>query len=117
MKRSNTIIKKYDSVRNEIIKLLDQVRHLSVRSVNVVMTAVYWDVGRRFVEFDQKGASRANYGSTLLGHLSEDLNGRFSRVFSVDNLETMRLFYLNYPAKPISETVARKLKKTGTIWH
>ena len=109
MKQIGSPIKGYNSVRDEIITLLDQAKSTSVRAVNVVMTAVYWSVGRRIVEFEQHGASRAKYGGALLPKLSEDLNSRFKRGFSVDNLETMRLFYLAYSEKQISETVSRNL--------
>ncbi len=112
MKRKDISIKGYTSIRNDIISLLDQARHISARTVNVVMTAVYWNIGRRIIEFEQYGASRAKYGGALLSKLSEDLNGRFSRGFSVDNLETMRLFYLAYPVNQKSETVSRKSKKS-----
>jgi hypothetical protein len=57
---------------------------------------VYWEVGGRIVQFEQQGATRAKYGTALLIHLSEDLNRRLGKGFSVDNLETMRLFYLEY---------------------
>jgi hypothetical protein len=72
-----------------------------------------WDVGRRMIEFEQHGASRAKYGGALLTKLSEDLNGRFGRGFSVDNLETMRLFYLTYPEKQIFETLSRNFDFTA----
>jgi len=35
------------------------------------------------------------------------LTKRFGRGFSVDNLESMRLFYLSYPETLISETLSR----------
>jgi predicted nuclease of restriction endonuclease-like (RecB) superfamily len=72
------------------------------------MTATYWEIGRRVVEFEQSGKQRAAYAEGLLKHLSVDLTAKFGRGFSVDNLETMRLFYTSYPAPDISETVSRK---------
>lgn len=73
------------------------------------MTATYWSVGRRIIESEQGGEGRARYGKALLQRLSADLTTRFGRGFSVDNLETMRLFYLTYPPDDnISETVSRK---------
>jgi len=109
MKRVGISIRGYNSVRDDIVTLLDQAKSTSVRAVNIVMTAVYWSVGRRIIEFEQHGASRAKYGGALLSKLSEDLNSHFKRGFSVDNLETMRLFYLAYSEKQISETVSRNL--------
>lgn len=106
---ANVSIKGYGSVRDDIITFLDQAESTSVRAVNFVITAVYWNIGRRIIEFEQYGSSRVKYGGALLSNLSEDLNNRFKKGFSVDNLETMRLFYLAYSEKQISETVSRNL--------
>jgi len=57
--------------------------------------------------------SRAEYGEELIKKLSQDLNRRFGRGFSPDNLEAMRRFYSSYPIE-ISETVSRKLLSEKT---
>ena len=41
------------------------------------MTATYWEIGRRIVEYEQGGAERAEYGDQLLIRLSRDLTARF----------------------------------------
>lgn len=69
------------------------------------MTASYWEIGRRIVEFEQGGAERAGYGEELLKRLSADLTMRFGRGFSERNLEQMRLFYLGWQ---ISQTPSAK---------
>lgn len=98
----------YSAVHSEIVLLLDAARRAAVRSVNAVMTATYWEIGRRIVECEQGGAERAGYGEALLKHLSVDLSARFGRGFGVDSLESMRLFYLSYPPGRISELLVRK---------
>ena len=87
-----------------------------MRYVNTALVATYWLMGRRIVEYEQKGKIRAEYGKELLRKLSQDLNRKFGRGFSSDNLEAMRRFYLSYPVK-ISETVSRKLEgqKSATL--
>lgn len=82
---------------------------MAARSVNSVMTAAYWEIGRRIVEHEQGGAPRAGYDEALLAQLSLDLTKRFGRGFSVDRLETARLFYATYPVPSISATPSRKL--------
>lgn len=100
----------YHSLLRTLVTLLDEARRASTRTVNVIMTATYWQVGRHIIEFEQAGEHRAGYGEQLLDKLSADLNKRFGRGFSTDNLETMRLFYLAYlKAREISETPSRKL--------
>lgn len=97
----------YDRIQGDIVALLKAARAAAARSVNALMTATYWEIGRRIVELDQGGSTRADYGKALLQRLSGDLNQRFGRGFSVDNLEQMRLFYLAYPAAQIAETLSR----------
>jgi predicted nuclease of restriction endonuclease-like (RecB) superfamily len=95
----------YDHVHSAIVVLLDAARRAAVRNVNVLMSASYWGVGRRIVEYEQSGAERASYGEALLKRLSVDLTARFGRGFSERNLEQMRLFYLGWP---ISQTPSAK---------
>jgi len=92
----------------EVVRLVPDARRIAARSVNSVMTAAYWEIGRRIVEHEQGGAERAAYGEALLARLSVDLTNRFGRGFSVDRLETARLFYLAYSAPSISATASRK---------
>jgi predicted nuclease of restriction endonuclease-like (RecB) superfamily len=99
----------YAALVRGINQLLEGARHATVRVANSLMTATYWEVGRRIVEFEQGGKQRAGYGEALLTRLSTDLTRRLGRGFGVDNLENMRRFYLALPETKISETVSRKL--------
>lgn len=76
------------------------------------MTATYWEVGRRTVEFEQQGKERAEYGQALLKRLSSDLTAKFGRGFSERNLEQMRLFYLGWQ---ISQTPSAKSQSAGIL--
>jgi hypothetical protein len=49
-----------------MVSLIESARRAAARSVNAVMTATYFLVGRAVVEFEQKGAERAAYGAQLL---------------------------------------------------
>jgi predicted nuclease of restriction endonuclease-like (RecB) superfamily len=99
----------YDHLLSGISDVFTAARSASVHTINAIMTAAYWETGRRIVEYEQGGAPRAEYGKELLKRLSADLNARMGRGFSPDNLETMRLFYQAYPRAKISETLSRKL--------
>jgi len=99
----------YDSFAAGIRDLLAAARQASARTVNSFMTATYWEIGRRIVEFEQGGKAKAEYGQSLLARLSVDLKAEYGRGFSPDNLEYMRNFYVAYPPEKISETVSRKL--------
>jgi predicted nuclease of restriction endonuclease-like (RecB) superfamily len=99
----------YDSILGEIAGVIDAARRSAARSVNSIMTAAYWLVGRRIVESEQKGEKRAAYGEELLKRLSLDLGRLFGRGFGVDNLQRFRVFYLEYPRDLIYATPSRKL--------
>ncbi len=97
----------YDTVLSDVVELLDAARRASARVINSLMTATYWEMGRRIVEYEQAGKRRAAYGEELLTHLSGDLTNRFGRGFSVDNLERARKFYLTFSSAKISATPLR----------
>jgi len=40
----------YSLIHKGIVELLDAARHAAARSVNALMTASYWEIGRRIVE-------------------------------------------------------------------
>lgn len=99
----------YAAVHTDIVALLDAARHAAARSVNALMTASYWEIGRRIVEFEQGGQERAAYGDALIERLAFDLGSRFGRGFSRQNLQQMRLFYLAWSPEHISHTASAKL--------
>ena len=57
----------YRTVFGDVSKIIDVARSSAARSVNASMTAAYWLIGRRMVEFEQSGEERAEYGTALLG--------------------------------------------------
>ena len=63
----------YVDVRSGIVELLNAARQAAARNVNALMTASYWEIGRRIVEAEQKGKRRAGYGEQLMERLSTDL--------------------------------------------
>lgn len=88
----------------EIASLIEQGRKAAVRYVNTALVATYWLIGRRVVEYEQKGRERARYGESLLKRLAVDLTKRFGKGFGYVNLNLMRQFYLTYPPQKILQT-------------
>ncbi|MBK9137746.1 MAG: DUF1016 family protein [Verrucomicrobia bacterium] len=86
----------YHEVLAGVVELLDAARRASARVVNSLMTATYWEIGRRIVEHEQAGSKRAGYGEALLEGLSRDLTRRFGRGFGIIQLRTMRQFYATH---------------------
>lgn len=66
----------YGSILSDVVELLNAARRAAARSVNSIMTATYWGIGGRIVEFEQGGHKRAEYGKALLQRLSSNLTAR-----------------------------------------
>ena len=98
----------YEAVYGDVSKIIDAARESAARSVNAAMTAAYWLIGRRIVEFEQSGEDRAEYGAALVEKLAEDLTVRFGRGFSSQNIYNMRLFYVSYQPDRIRQTLSGK---------
>lgn len=91
----------------EIKELLYRAKSKVYQTINSTMTSVYWEIGKKIVEEDQQGSTRAKYGKSLIKNLSIELTKEFGKGFSGDNLENMRRFYLAYSK---SETASRKFE-------
>jgi len=57
-----TAASSYPALVKDLSSLLETARRSSARAVNALMTATYWEIGRRIIEFEQRGAKRAEYG-------------------------------------------------------
>ncbi len=56
-KKDNSMDGHYESILGEISNLIDAARRSGARSVYCIMTAAYWLIGRRIVEFEAKRSS------------------------------------------------------------
>ena len=111
-RRSDTLVPStppgYGALVSDISELLDQARRAAARTVNNILTATYWDIGRRIVEFEQGGQALHQYGEALLKRLAQDLTARHGRGFGVVNLSQMRKFYQLWSAVSILQTPSEK---------
>ncbi|HZO87213.1 MAG TPA: PDDEXK nuclease domain-containing protein [Chthonomonadaceae bacterium] len=87
----------YAAFVSSIAALLENARRQVAQSLNAILTATYWEIGRRIVEFEQGGSHKAEYGDQVIDRLAKDLKPRFGRGFGRRNLFLMRSFYLAYP--------------------
>lgn len=99
----------YENVLAGMVHILEAARRTSARAVNTVMTATYWEVGRRIVEYEQGGKDRSEYGTQLIERLAHDLSEKFGRGFGYVNLTQMRRFYLTWPRDQILQTPSEEL--------
>jgi predicted nuclease of restriction endonuclease-like (RecB) superfamily len=111
MTKMTTIPDNYNNIRAEIVELLRAARTTAARNVNSIMTATYWEIGRRIVEQELKGEARANYGEQLLELLAKDLTKQFGRGFGNINLWRMRAFYRAWSEGQILSTLSKESAK------
>ena len=101
-----TMPENYDNIRTGIVELLKAARSAAARNVNSIMTATYWEIGRRIVMLEQGGEHRAEYGEQLIEQLAGDLTRQFGRGFGRANLWQMRAFYRAWPEAQILQTLS-----------
>ena len=105
----------------ELRGLILSARHTAASTINTLQVLTNFEIGRRIVEHEQKGAKRAEYGTELLKELSARLTEEFGRGFSTTNLKLMRQFFMEnghrigqsvtdqFPSKQISPSATDQL--------
>ena len=86
-----------NSFINDIKKIVEQGRNAAYSAVNAVMIETYWRIGKRIVEQEQNGNTRAEYGTQLIELLSAELTQTYGKGFSGRYLRAFRQFYLVVP--------------------
>lgn len=89
MQKKQITSSKYKKLFTDVSSICERFKRLLVQ--------MYWEIGRRLVEEEQDGHTRAEYGAHVLERLSRDLTKTFGKGFSIKNLERMRNFYVAYP--------------------
>ena len=80
----------------EIKDIINRAKQKAYSAINTAMIEAYWLVGRRIVEEEQGGASRAEYGKALLNKLATELMPLYGNSYSVRRLQDYRQFYLYF---------------------
>ena len=78
-------------------RIIDSARANAVRSVDFNRVMMYWNLGRRIFEEEQRGKDRADYGSCLVRNLAASLEPEYGSGFSYRQLAFSRQFYRAYP--------------------
>jgi predicted nuclease of restriction endonuclease-like (RecB) superfamily len=86
-----------NSFYHDIKSILQTARDNAYKSVNFIMVEAYWNIGKKIVEVEQNGETKAKYGSNLISELSKQLTVDFGKGFNTTNLKMMRQFYLIFP--------------------
>ena len=99
---------------NNIIKdiraIIEQGRKAAYTAVGQAAIFTYWNVGRRIVEEEQSGNTRAEYGSQLIPMLAEELSNEYGSGYGKRNLAYYRQFYLTFSDWEILHTRVQNLE-------
>ena len=91
----------YHSLIKDLEVLIASGRKAAYQSINQAMIDMYWNIGKRIVEEEQKGKARAQYGKALIKNLAAVLTVEFGSGFTARNLRNYRQFYLLFPEREI----------------
>ena len=92
----------------DIKNLIDKARSAVAQTVNIGLTAMYWNIGKRINEEILEN-KRAEYGEHILPTLSEKLTIEFGKGWSVKTLRHCLHFVETFPDNQIVSTLWRQL--------
>lgn len=90
------VLQTQNSFYHDIKFILQTARDNAYKSVNFIMVEAYWNIGKKIVEVEQNGETKAKYGSNLISELSKQLTVDFRKGFNATDLKMMRQFYLSW---------------------
>lgn len=105
----NTQIKINRQFLNDIREIIDKGKAAASTAVAHTAILTYWHIGKRIVEEEQAGYSRAQYGKRIIPALAEELKLRYGSGYGQRNLAYYRKFYLAFPDKEILHTCVQNL--------
>lgn len=109
MNNISNITPPQNGVIDDLCQIIEQGRSQAYASANQIVIQTYWNIGRRIVEEEQQGESRAQYGKRLIANLADKLSARYGNNYSKRNLEYYRQFYLSFKNLEIVNTCVRNL--------
>lgn len=104
---SNTIIS--DSLVADVRAIIEDGRQRAYAAAGRIALQTYWNIGRRIVEEEQQGNSRADYGKRLIPALADMLTIKYGSGYSKRNLAYYRKFYLEFKDTEILHTLVQNL--------
>ena len=102
----------YQSAIDDIREIIRNGRTAAYQAVSATQILTNWNVGKRIIEEEQHGKSRAEYGKQLIAVLSNQLTIDFGEICSLRNLQYYRKFYLCFPDFEIVNACVHNLNWT-----
>ena len=85
------------SLISDLKAIIENARDKAIRQIDFERTLMYWNVGQRIFEEEQRGQDRADYGSYLTRYIAEQLEPQYGTGFSKRQVELFRQFYRTFP--------------------
>lgn len=79
---------------DDLCRLVSGARAKAFVAINYSLVERNWNIGRRIVEQEQQGNTRAEYGKHVIEMASRKLTAEFGKGFSITNIKNFRSFYL-----------------------
>lgn len=108
MKENNNITIS-DSLVTDVRTIIEEGRKNAFKAAGKIAILTYWNIGRRIVEEEQQGHSRANYGKKLIPALADRLTIKYGSGYNKRNLAYYRKFYLEFKDIEILHTHVQNL--------
>lgn len=82
---------------DDIKQILQSARSKAKTAINSAMVEAYWLIGKRIVEEEQQGKTRAEYGKKIIKKLAQVLSSEFGKGLDERELRRLRQFFLCFP--------------------
>lgn len=89
---------------DDLCRLVSGARAKAFVAINYSLVERNWNIGRRIVEQEQQGNTRAEYGKHVIEMASRKLTAEFGKGFSITNIKNFRSFYLKFSNLQIGQT-------------
>ena len=93
---------------NDLRSIVSKARSKAFAAVNYSLVERNWRIGKRIVEQEQNGASRAEYGKHVIEIASAALTEEFGKGFSYTNIANYKRFYLTFNNLQILQTLSEE---------
>ena len=93
----------------DIREITHRYRTKAAAQLNAAIVDERWEIGKRIVEEEQDGATRAEYGTNLLRELSKRLTIEMGKGYSPRALAYYRQLYVYFPDRKILQTRLQNL--------
>ncbi len=87
----------HSTLITDIKEIIGSSRDRAIRQVDYERTLMYWRIGQRIFEEEQRGKDRADYGEYLTNMVAKQLAPEYGSGFSKRQIELFRQFYRIFP--------------------